>query len=381
MSAPAIEVVRLDVERDEPDYSNPDVAAAFRAVIKSGAPRLPLAKTRLSFEVRGVPTAAANALRRVLAGEMVGRCLTFDRVDRAATSDPFMIDDDFLRTRIRMIPLAPQIPADVVAGLRLALSVANTTEDVVTVYSGDLVVTAGELPTAIFNPTFEIAFLQPGHTLRIADIHIAEGSAARDVAFAVAARATLRPLDVAELPREATHTADGAAATLSGFAESALVADPRHHRVACVVPAAPPDPATVAALAEDACFAVMKRLRYVQQVVEAAVDGGLDDAADAADARSHFVVTADAERTTGVLTVADETHTIGNLLSRYVYELVPDISFVAYTCIPHEKRMQLKVVHAVPEPGELGALVLRAVEHAYAVFTQIHRGIRKAARV
>jgi len=149
MASARVEVLRLEVVREEIDYAHADVAEALELLYPPGgrgkSARLPLAPARLSLELRGVPTAVANALRRVLAQELTGACLTFDRAgfDREATTDPFMADDEFVRGRLRMVPLAPHIPPNVARDLRYTLHATNTTEEVMTLYAGDLVLAAG----------------------------------------------------------------------------------------------------------------------------------------------------------------------------------------------------------------------------------------------
>lgn len=379
-----VEVLKVEASREEIDYGNADVAEALRALVpggraKKGGLRLPLAKEKLTIELRGVPTAVPSALRRVLAGELRGRCLTFDHEGfvREETTDPFMADQDFVRTRIRMIPLRPQISEAVVKDLRLALTAVNDTAGVMTIYSGDLVVVAGSLTEPIFNPTHEIAFLQPGRTLRIDEIRIAEGFGSQDAAFAVTSRAALKPLDLEEHPREATHGPNGAAAGQSGFRESSSVANPRHHEVSAYIPAAPENPAVSISVVVDACAAIMERLRFIQGVLDSALSrpaapgGGLSHRV----ANAHFLVTGEQELK-GVLTVKNETDTVGNLLARVLYELTDDIQYVGYTCVPHEKEMTLTVVHPVGEPSEIAKIMLSAVKHSYGIFSQIQQGIR-----
>ncbi len=385
MDSALVEVLRLEVVREEIDYAHADVAEALELLYPSGGRggprRLPLAPAHLTLELRGVPTAVANAIRRVLAQELAGHCLTFDRAgfDREATTDPFMADDDFIRGRLRMLPLIPQIPANVVRDLRYALYATNATEEVMTLYAGDLVLEAGDLEAPLFNPTHELAFLQPGGTLSLRDIRLSEGYATQDAAYAVAVRAALRPLDLAEVPRAATHAGGGAAENESGYEESSLTANPRVHRVSCYIPAAPPGRQAAVGVAVSACTAVMERLRNVQGILEAAMQraalptGGLS----LKGRDGYLLVTPGAEKVTGVLVVKNETDTIGNLLTRTVCELIPEVGYAGYTCVPHEKQMQLRVIHAVGSPHELvRGVLLRAVKHAYAVFDKIRRGIR-----
>jgi len=394
MDTGSVQVLQISVTREEIDYNHPSAGAeiteALEAVVKSSAPagqqpratkgfRLPLAKEKVSLELSGVPTAVANALRRAVKDEIRGHCLTFDHdgFDREASTDPFM-EDDFVRTRIRMIPLSPQIPETLVKNLRFALYAANPTDRVMHVYSGDLCVTAGSLTAEpLFNPTHEIAVLQPGRTLRITDIRLAEGYGTQDAAFVVGVRAVSRPLDLDEAPREETHVCGGKAVEQSGFLESSLVSNPRRHRVCVTFPAVPSGGRVSLTVLVDTCDAIMRRLRFIQQVLEAAQTRAAAESS-ASRAAAYFLVTPDGFRTKGVLSVRNETDTIGHLLARSIYELMPDIGYVGYTCIPHEKTMRLTVAHVVSEPSEIEPIVTRAVCHAYGIFTQIQRGIKAA---
>jgi DNA-directed RNA polymerase subunit L len=383
-------VTAVTAVREEIDYANAEVAEALAALVPSSASgrgqafRLPLAPTRLIVELRGVPTATANALRRVLAGEMRGCALTFDHsgLTRQRFTDPFMLDDSFVRTRLRMIPLRPGISAAAVRTLRWALEASNPSENVLTVFAGDLVLTEGardlEGPP-LFNPTHEIAFLQPGACLSIHGIRLQEGAAALDAAYAVTSRASLRPLDLAEHPRAATHAAGGAAADESGFVESSFVADPRAHRVMATIPAAPGGRAPAIGVAVEACTVILDRLRTVQGVLEAAMARpALDGAGLAFRCRdSSVLITPGPAGIRGALSVKNETDTIGNLLARTIFEMVPDIGYVGYTCVPHERQMVLTVEHSVSTPHELlREVFLRATALASATFDRIRGGIR-----
>lgn len=383
MDTNSVQVRRVKITREDIDYEHEtagaEIAAAL-AEVMPGAKALPLAKERIEVELVGVPFAVSNALRRTLAGELRGCCLTFDR--SLATTDPFMADEDFVRTRLRMIPLRPLVSEALVKELRFALVAENRTENVMAVYSGDLLVVEGVLAEPLFNPTHEIAFLQPGRALRIGDIRLAEGFGNQDAAFAVCVRTSACPRDLQEVPREETHGENGAFAEQSGFVQSSLVANPRHHRVTACLPAVPAGGGAAATVLLDACGVIMKRLRYIQGVLEgartraAALSGQGAGASTHRAANAYFLVTPVGPFTKGVLGVRNETDTIGNLLARSVYELMPDIAYAAYTCVPHEKMMKLTVCHAVSEPGEVEPIVTRAVKHAYGIFSKIQQGIR-----
>lgn len=377
MDAGSVKVLAVEATREDIDSANDEIAEALAAIAPGAAAkgaqfRLPLAQERVRIEVDGVPTAVANGLRRVLKDEMRGRCLTFDRegFKREESTDRFM-EYDFVRTRIRMIPLCPQISEQVVKNLRLSLFAENTSDVTMVVYSGDLTVTGGEMSEPLFNPTHELAFLQPGCTLRIEDIYIAEGFGRQDAAFIVAVRTVSRPLDLEEVPRAETHTPGGKAAEQSGFVESSLVANPRRHEISAYFPAVPAGGNVSLTAVCDACAVVIQRLRFVQSVLQA------PSAAQHTSANAYYLTAAeDGGRTKGILGVRDETDTIGNILARAVYETAPDISFVGYTCIPHESTMKLTVIHSVAEVDEIKKIIERAARHAHGTFNNILQGVK-----
>ena len=233
----------------------------------------------------------------------------------------------------------------------------------------------GPLPEALFNPTHELAFLQPGQTLRINNIYIAEGLGVQDDAFAVGVRAASRPLDVDEVPRKETHAAGGKAAAQSGFGESSLTANPRHHRISVYIPAAPAGGRAAPAVLVSTCDTLIRRLRFIRAIL-AATQADTAKGSTHRAANASFLVTPEGPRTKGVLSVRDETSTIGHLLVRLIYEIKHDISYVGYTCAFHEKTMKLTVIHAVAESGEIISIIARAADRADEIFTQIRRKIK-----
>lgn len=417
MAAKDVRVRRVEIVRKEIDYGHKTAGAeivAAMAAIRGADFRLPLAPEHVSVEIEGVPAAVPNALRRVLKDEALGSCLTFD-VDsfgREETTDPFMADEDFVLTRIRMIPLSPQVSHSTMKALRFGLYAVNDTKETMLVYSGDLEITQGKLSEPLFNPTHEIAFLQPGCSLRIDDIYISEGYGRADAAYTVMCRAVSRPLDLEEHPptKYVPGTAIESLDTLinksrkgedvaqpppekisypdsvdlcSGFVESSFVANPRRHLVSAILPAAPAGGKSSAAILLRACGVILERLRYVQSVLDEARGAALRQTGPATthrEANAYFYTAPDASsgtpRIKGVLGVSNETDTIGNLLARAIYETKPDIGYVGYTCIDHEREMVLTVVHAVSDPGEIEQIVTTAIKHSHDVFSKIQQAIR-----
>ena len=361
-----------------PDYSHEGVARAFAALIPGAPPgyRLPMAPARVTVTMDNVSTPVANAVRRALASEMLGQYLDLgpDGVDPRST-DQFMTVNIVIGY-IRGIRLCPQIPAATVQSLRFGLTAVNTTDAVVTLFAGDLVVTAGSLGGPIFNPTFRIGFLQPGKTLVLRDIRITEGYGHVDALYNVAARAALAPLDLATLPREATHSYQGIAAEQSGFVLSSMVAAPRRFAVAATIPAVPTGyPEVAVSVFADACSVVLARLKYAQQVLDAAL--GQPGPAYQCSAASYIVAPGDDGRTVATLTINKETDTLGALITWTVLDQVPGIGSATYDCTKHNDTMVLTVTHAVAEPADLGRILLRAVKGAVATLAAVRQGIQE----
>lgn len=361
-----------------------EVREAFRELFGEGLARkgLPLHPVRVEVVIDKAPTAVANALRRALYGETQGRCLTFDdeSFSQKEVTDPFMQDYDYVRTRLRHVHLRPQVSESLVKSLRFALRRKNETDRVLTLYSGDLTLEkgGGPAPSApLFNPTVELAFLQPGRSISISGIYIKEGFGSADSAFYNTCRATAIPLDLAELPRGDTHAFGGPAAEQSGYAQSSLVANPRRHRVAATICAAPAQDYETSAriILRDACTSVIQRLQFVVTVI----NGAKKDGEYVASAADKFLVTQEAEGWKGVLSVQKETMTVARLIERAVYETTPQVAFVGATCIDHEQSMELQVRHAGADPEELKKILLNAVNYAREAFTNIRKGITVAA--
>jgi DNA-directed RNA polymerase subunit L len=343
----------------------------------TGLSSLPFVSAMVKMEIKGVPTAVANSLRRVLCDEMRGRCLIASKAPTTTgSSDPFMMDQ-FVQNRISMIALRARISDEIIRNVRFAIDVRNDTTSVMTVFSGDLKVTAGRLNEPIFDPTYEIAIVQPGQVYRVEDIHIEEGYGRDFAAYQVCVQTFLRHLDLREVPKTATHSADGAACDMSGYEESSLVANPRHHVVGFTVSVVPKGDAgidDVKTVLIDACKNIKERIQLVQGAlasVQHETKTSSTSSTSSGGGVSFTLIDLESGLSEGILKVRGETHTIGNLLARSIYETTPDVSFCSYKCAPHESEMRLTVRHIEDVPG----VVQRAAQQAYATFDGIQHRI------
>src|SRR5271169_5307802 len=103
------EVIRVEIAREELTAAK---VPALRELFH--LERLPLAQAHVEIEIKGVPTAVVNALRRVVTDEMLGYALQVpvDGFSVAETTEMMMLPM-FVNQRIALIPLRAQVAAGV----------------------------------------------------------------------------------------------------------------------------------------------------------------------------------------------------------------------------------------------------------------------------
>ena len=146
----------------------PEIQQAFDELMDVNNFKLPFASEHVEMILDDVDVSVANAIRRTLIDEMSGYCLSFDIGDfkHDIYTDLFM-DPEFIRMRVRGIKIMRHMSKDSLKNLKFALNIHNKTDNVLYVYAKDLILTNGKLDSAIFNPTYELAFVQPGKSLNI----------------------------------------------------------------------------------------------------------------------------------------------------------------------------------------------------------------------
>lgn len=244
------------------------------------ADRIPATENKhLVFEISGANCALANAIRRTLLSEMPVPHLTVSLVDIVST-DPYIIGE-VIRKRLEMIPVSLDIDRDAV----FSLKIENDSDEVIDVLSDSIrrngVSASKHIMTAI-----PLCDINAGTSFVINDIHVVESYGFDN------ARATIGRVGYSILDQD--------------FQQPAAVSNPTHFKMELEV-AGVLDP---------------KRL------VLRAIDGLVErvDNIDFGAAIREFDVYK--------LTIDNETHSVMNLLSWYIYQLEPTIEYCGGR-IPH----------------------------------------------
>ena len=118
------------------------------------------------------------------------------------------------------------------------------------------------------------------------------------------------------------------------------------------------------------CDVIRARLHAIVAAADeaAAAPAG---AAAAASAIQFGVVALEDGLSEAVMHAPGETHTIGELLRRAIYDTAPDIAFAAYSVSAHERRLTL-TVRSASDPA---TIITKAAQMAIDTFDEIHHGL------
>ena len=375
------------------DVKDPEIAAAVAQVFPGRKNIFPLNQQELSFELKDVGAAYAAAFKRVMCTELPGPFLHFKDTDVeiSETSEPFMISS-FLVLHISNVPLRHGLQREEYQGVTMHLAIANTTAEVRKVFTGDLVFQKDGKPykpaAPFFNPTIQIAFVNPGKTLKIDNIRIEETTGRMFAAAQNAVRGRAIPLDLEEMPRERTHAGLQDDAQRSGYLmkRDGRVTLPRHFRVQVTIPAALRGSAAARRLPCRACDSMMSRLRSIDTIVkrarEAADESGEAGVSAAAmhDAESSYWMarlgTGEREGTSvGTLYLRGETESTTQMLKEALVE-TPEVTYVGAARKVEANAIQL-AVNLRGEPDDLSALMLSAVDSCLTTLAKLRTDLKK----
>ena len=368
MSSDQVNLSNLTISSSLINYQNKAISSVIEKVYGKSIV-LPVNSETLTMELKGVSTVVPHAIQRVGMDEIDGYCLKVNE-QTYHTTDPFMVEH-FTGNRIQQIPLILGLTDEEIDGVVFSLHIENPHYSVSPVYSGHLKLVSGNLKRPIFNPTFELAMLQPGRCLNIEEIKIERGVGRDHAAFAVGIRGYTKPLDVKmdpndKLTKYSDESLRNGDADRSGYLAKSLNSDPKHHLVGIVFPAVlssqPKGQQSKIAL-KLVCANIITRLEFVKQLLEAKDDHN----------ENLLIISTEAGTKINIM-IKNETHTIGNLIKRYAYEVYPDISYAGHTCVPHEEELKIYLVFSKPIE-DARKITIDAINKCCKVFEKISSDI------
>lgn len=340
-----------------------------------GIGEVPFSKVKMTLDIEGINAQYANGLRRVMLDELVGHCLSAPDgstcIVKSHATDPYVIDD-YINMNIMMIPLRYDIPDIIIENARFEIKINNQTPNERSILSGDIVETTNYLRSfgPIFNPNMMISILNPGYVLEIRDIRIKRGVGSKNArvvsemfngAFQVVRRASSAPLDIPQYSDKEQRFPGHKMLYGSGYKQSVFTANPRKHRVTCIIPAVLKN-ANIKPIPIAACDNMIVRL---QTIIDALVkEPNINVILNVSVADTDGVIE-------GVLVLKYETHTIGALLNKVIYETYPDISS-GYIYKTHNYTIELNMSGKKIDPMEI---VVTSCEKAISDINEIRKSI------
>ena len=278
--------------------------------------------------------------------------------------DVYMLPQ-FVNNCIAMIRIRRQIPEDIIRDVRFKLDVKNTGSSPLKIYSGDLAVSAGTLKIPLFNPTSLIAIIQPGKRLLITDIQIITGTGRENGLFNVACQAAFSHTDLEEYTDDEIRR--GEMADYSGYKLQSTEADPRQHQLFAIIPATSSNSNEIYVLLTDVCSNIIERVHRIMVVSK-----------ESSKEVTFTTVVLDSGVSEGTLQIAGESHTIGALLRRIIFDQNPGIENVAYLIDPITDVLKLTIKHSesAANPASIDEIMNSALVGAIAMFENLKKSIK-----
>lgn len=154
-------ITNIKVHNYNIQYEN----SKFKHIIESNKHLLPnMNKESVSFNILNSNEAFANALRRVFVNELPVKCLSID-THNIISSDKFILTDNIIE-RIKLISLQQDIDMNTT----FSLNITNDTNDTINIYSRDINNKNKNDKTKYFNQNIQICSLKPNRYLNINNI-------------------------------------------------------------------------------------------------------------------------------------------------------------------------------------------------------------------
>ena len=158
-----MKIQNIKVNNFNIEYEN----SKFKDLINNNKHLLPnLNKNSISFDLIDANEAFANSIRRVYNDELLVKCLDIN-VHNLVTNDKYILTDN-IKERINLVSLSQNISIDT----KFNLNVINNTNDIINIYTRDITNKNKNDKNVYFNTNIQICSLKPNRFINISDIYI-----------------------------------------------------------------------------------------------------------------------------------------------------------------------------------------------------------------
>ena len=282
-------------------------------------------KARIEFEITNTVSDFANCIRRFLLDEIMVYSMHID-VDNIETNDKFILNDH-LKKRLELIPFQQQLSNP--DKLKLSLTIKNTTDDIMTVYSRYIKITddkGKELNSDdYFSGNIPMIQLRSDKFLNINNITITTGYGKEDSGkFCLLSNVSYEILDV--IPYEESK--------FEKKGESSLNSNPSHFKIGFTTHRNI-DPENVIHLC---CNGIIERLTVIQKEISNVKSEETIYFSD--------LLELEIKNNIKIYHFKGEFWTIANIIARYCYLEFPAIKFVCANIIhPSNEESIVKIIH------------------------------------
>lgn len=238
----------------------------------------------LVFELTDANCALANAIRRTLMSELPIKHLTVALTD-IKTTDPYVIGE-VIRKRIEMIPISQSIDPEATFSLR----VENDTDMYIDVMTDEIKLN-GVASSKDITPQIPVCDINSHTSFSVNDIHVIESFGFDN------SRVSIGRVGYEILEQD--------------FTQPSQMATPTKFRIELETPGVL-NPKEMVCKAIDGLIERLDAIDYARSVVEFDVFK---------------------------LTITNETHSIGKIMSWYIYQLLPSVKYVA-SRVPHPSKRE-----------------------------------------
>ena len=272
--------------------------------------KFPLVDGSVYLDIKGVTTAIAHGITRVIMNNIEGARMNFDK-NNFKSSYPFMTDR-YVQTRLNLVPIRYNTYDGELNGLELALHITNKSHKFREIFTSDIIISKGKVSYPIYNPAYHIATIDGGSELHIDNIRIDRGISIDDATFNVTYCNVTIPLD-AKKRDNLDEVIDGVnLMDTSGYVESSLVANPKHHRIKFIISDMKRnDIETPKKMLNEACIRLKDKLIFLQGIIS----GG------------DFDQQSDDFKHTYMIDVPGEEDTLGNIVARTSVDMNLDCTY------------------------------------------------------